>query len=248
MPSSKSNLDLEAQKVLHDPKRSALERYMLVVLGRRSLGALVKYELITGLFGGWAGAVGLALRQKAYPCLFKAWGRGTTLGRHCSIRGAERISLGRDVHIDDNCVLDARGAGAHIAIGDGVFVGRNTIIRCRGESLAIGDGSDIGCNCLVATDSRLEIGKEVLLAAYTYVAAGGTHRHDDKTVPIIRQGFDRKGGITIGDGAWIGSHTTLLDGSSVGKGSIVGAHSLVNSAIPEMVIAFGVPAKVHKPR
>jgi acetyltransferase-like isoleucine patch superfamily enzyme len=248
MPNSNENLDLEAQRVLHDPNRSPVEKYMLLAIGERSWGKLIGYELITTLFGGWPGALGLFLRQKAYRPLFQAMGRGVTIGRNVTIRGAGRIALGRGAHVDDNCVLDARGAGASIAIGDHVFIGRNSIVRCRGEHLRIGEGTDIGCNCIVATDSRLDIGRDVLVAAYTYIAAGGTHRHDDKTVPIIRQGFVSRGGVKIGDGAWIGSHSILMDGASVGAGTIIGAHSVVNDAIPDMVIAFGAPARVHKPR
>ena len=248
MPDSNNSLDLEAQRVLHDPKRSSVEKYMLLAIGEKSWSRLIKYEFITTLFGGWPGALGLFLRQKAYRALFQSMGRGVTIGRNVTIRGAGRISLGRNVHIDAHCLIDARGAGASIAIGDGVFIGRNTIVRCRGEHLRIGEGTDIGVNCVVATDSRLDIGKDVLVAAYSYIAAGGRHRYDDKTVPIIKQGFDSRGGITVGDGAWIGSHSILTDGSSVGAGTIIGAHSLVNNAIPEMVMAYGSPARVQKPR
>jgi acetyltransferase-like isoleucine patch superfamily enzyme len=250
MTTSNSNgkLSDEVQRVLHDPGKSSLQKYAVLAVGSPSVGQLIKYELVILLFSGCPGALGYWLRRKAYRLLFKSMGRRVTIGRNVTLRCAGRISLGDDVVVDDNAVLDARGAGSSMDIGKGVLVGRNTIVRCRGESLRIGEGTDIGCNCIIATDSRLEIGGDVLIAAYTYVAAGGTHRYDDKSVPIIRQGFDKKGGVTIGDGAWIGSHTTLLDGSSVGKGSIVGSHSLVNSAVPEMVIAFGVPAKVHKPR
>ena len=44
----------------------------------------------------------------------------------------------------------------------------------------------------------------------------------------------------------IGSHTTILPGVSIGKNSIIGAHSLVNKDIPDNVVAYGVPAKVIK--
>ena len=42
----------------------------------------------------------------------------------------------------------------------------------------------------------------------------------------------------------IGSHSTILPGVSVGKNSIIGAHSLVNKNIPDNVTAFGVPVKI----
>ena len=41
----------------------------------------------------------------------------------------------------------------------------------------------------------------------------------------------------------IGSHSTILPGVTIGKNSIVGAHSLVTKDIPDNVVAFGVPAK-----
>jgi acetyltransferase-like isoleucine patch superfamily enzyme len=37
-----------------------------------------------------------------------------------------------------------------------------------------------------------------------------------------------------------------LPGVTIGKNSIVGAHSLVNKDIPDNVVAFGVPAKVMR--
>jgi len=41
----------------------------------------------------------------------------------------------------------------------------------------------------------------------------------------------------------IGSHSTILPGVTIGKNSIVGAHSLVNKDVPDNVVVFGVPAK-----
>jgi acetyltransferase-like isoleucine patch superfamily enzyme len=48
--------------------------------------------------------------------------------------------------------------------------------------------------------------------------------------------------LPTSNGARIGSHLILMDGSSVG------AHSVVHDAIPEMIIAFGAPARVPKAR
>lgn len=248
MPDSENKLDLQAQRVLHDPGRSKLQKYALLTVGTPSAGALLRHEFITGLLGGWPGGLGYFLRQKAYRCLFAKMGRNVVIGRNVTIRGAGRITLGDGVMIDDNCVIDARGEAANISIGRGVFIGRNTIVRCRGESLRIGDYTDIGCNCIVATDSRLEIGSDGLIAAYTYIAAGGTHKYEDKAVPINKQGFVSRGGVTIGDDVWIGAHSTVLDGASIGRGSVIGAHSLVNKPLPEMSVAHGIPVEVKRQR
>lgn len=88
--------------------------------------------------------------------------------------------------------------------------------------------------------------RDVLLAAGVHIPSGGqTHAFDDPTVPIREQGGERKL-VTIGAGAWIGSNAIIL--ADVGKGTVVGAGSVVTKPLPDNVIAAGVPAKVIRPR
>ena len=175
-------------------------------------------------------------------------GRGISIGRNVTFRGPRKIFIGNNVVIEDGCCLDARGDNARIILGDNIVLARNTMLRTRGESIAIGDGTSIGANCIFGTDSNLVIGKDVLIAAYCYLAAGGSHNYDDSELPVIKQGVSRKGGIAIEDGAWIGAHTVVLDGAKILKGAIVGANSLVNSTLPGKSISFGTPAKIHRQR
>ncbi|MDY0321901.1 MAG: DapH/DapD/GlmU-related protein, partial [Arcobacteraceae bacterium] len=53
-------------------------------------------------------------------------------------------------------------------------------------------------------------------------------------------------GCTIEDGCLIGMSATILDGVVIGKGSIVGAHSLVTQGkkFPPKSLIMGSPAKV----
>lgn len=235
-------MEQQIQKNLNVAGEPAWRQYARLVVGGGGLGALLRHELVTGCFGNCPGALGLWLRRKLYPGLLGACGRGLIAGSQMTIRGAARIRLGNNVALDNNVVLDARGDNAEIVLGDNVLISRNTIIRARNGRIVIGEGSDIGANCLLATDSSLEIGREVLLAAYVYVAAGGNHRYDDVSRPIMQQGFVSKGGVRIGDDVWIGTHSTVLDGVTVGSGSVVGAHSLVNRSLAERSVAWGVPA------
>ena len=57
-----------------------------------------------------------------------------------------------------------------------------------------------------------------------------------------------KGGIVIGDDAWLGVGVIVLDGVKIGKGAVVGAGSVVTRDIPDGAIATGVPARVVKMR
>ncbi|WP_225035060.1 acyltransferase [Winogradskyella sp. SM1960] len=57
-----------------------------------------------------------------------------------------------------------------------------------------------------------------------------------------------KGIIKIENGVWVGANTTMLSGTEIGEGSVIGAMSLVNKKIPPFVVAGGVPVKIIKPR
>ena len=45
---------------------------------------------------------------------------------------------------------------------------------------------------------------------------------------------------------WIGFGSTILKGVKIGKGSIIGANSLVTQDIPEYCVVVGNPAQVVK--
>lgn len=59
-------------------------------------------------------------------------------------------------------------------------------------------------------------------------------------------GLEKALPITIEDNVWIGGDVTILFGVTIGKGSIIGAKSLVTHSIPPNVIAFGNPCRVHR--
>ena len=242
MSKKKKIFNQKIQQQLKDRSESAWCNYARLVIGRPRLGALLYYEIITGIFGNLPGMLGYWLRRRLYPTILKSCGKNLIIGRNVTIRGGMKIRLGSDVSIDDNVVIDARGKNGCIVIERGTLISRNTILRARNATIIIGKGSDIGTNCILATDSKLKVGKNVLIAAYSYLCAGGNHTYDRSDIPIIQQGFISKGGVIIEDDVWIGSHTMIMDGVCICKGSIIGTHSLVNIDIPEGSIAYGKPA------
>ncbi|NMC63302.1 MAG: acyltransferase [SAR324 cluster bacterium] len=153
------------------------------------------------------------------------------------------MELGSRVMLDDYSVLDIRGRSGGIQIGDYVSIGRFTTVVAKEAQISISDGVNIGSYCRIATQSKIEIGSSTLFAAYCYIGPGN-HQQGDEETPLISRAMEIKGGVKIGAHCWFGAHTTVLDGVSIGEGSIIGAHSLVRSDIPPHVIAAGVPAKV----
>ena len=247
--SDKEDKFIGDQKFLLDQKKGMISKYKNLYLGDISLFSLLKYELITTLFSGIPGGLGLFFRKLFFPRLFKKTGKGVIFGKHMTIRHPGKIEIGNGVIFDDNMVLDAKGKDNRgIVVGNNVLIGRNTIISCKGGDIEVGDFSNIGPNNTLISESSLKIGKYVFTAGHSYLIAGGNHSFEKKDLPIWFQPSISKGGIVIEDDIWIGASSTILDGVKIGTGTVIGAASLVLKSIPAFSIAAGSPAKVIKKR
>lgn len=237
----------KAQEQLGDRSKSAREKYAEFVVGRPGWGALIKHELIVQFSQAVPGALGLALRRSLYPSLLGSCGRNVVFGQNVVLRHPQKIHIGDNVVIDDNCLLDAKGdTNRGLRIGNGVFLGRNTILSSKNGDIELADGVNIGFNCEVFSASRVTIGRDTLLAAYCYVV-GGDHDWTDADASVLEQGRT-SAGVTIGAGAWLGAGVKVLDGATIGDRAIVGAGAVVKDAIPDGGIAVGMPARVVRTR
>lgn len=242
--------DTKVRKLLADPTASKSDKYRALIIGRRSLRALVTYEFVM-LSCSWVpGVLGLFLRSKLYPLILGRVGRGTVFGTNVVVRHGHKIQLGDGVIVDDNCLLDAKGSDNQgIFIGSRVFIGRNTILSCKDGDIHIEDGVNIGFNSEVFSSNRVVVGKNTMIAGYTYLVGGGNYDLDRKDTSFAEQdGLGSRGGIVVGPSAWIGAGATIMDGVTVGSGSVIGAGSVVLSDIPADSIAAGVPARILRSR
>jgi acetyltransferase-like isoleucine patch superfamily enzyme len=232
-----------AQDQLFAPGRTGRQKYAELVVGRPGLGALLRHEFVVMAAQSRAGALGLVLRQRLYPWLLGSCGRNVVFGQHVVLRCPQKIHIGNNVVIDDNCLLDAKGDNNRgISIGDGVFVGRNSILSCKNGDIELADGANIGFNCEVFSASRVHIGARALVAAYVYVI-GGDHEASDPGAAVLDQAR-RSRGVTVGNGAWLGAGAKILDGVTIGSRAIVGAGAVVRENVPDDSVAVGVPARV----
>jgi acetyltransferase-like isoleucine patch superfamily enzyme len=237
------------QKELIDKRGSFFSKYSSLFLGRKNLFSFLRYECVLLLFSGVPGALGFFLRKVFYPGLFKQVGKGVVFGRNITLRHPKKISIGANTFIDDNVVLDAKGEeNQGIIIGENVYIGRNTILSCKEGSISLDDFCNISANCMLLSETDIRLGKYCFLAGQCYLVAGGNHTFDDISVPIMFQPSYSKGGITVGEDVWLAAGVIVLDGINVGKGTVVGAGSVVTESLPEYCIAVGSPAQKIKDR
>ena len=101
------------------------------------------------------------------------------------------------------------------------------------ENLKLGNKTDIGAFSYIHAEYGVEIQDEVQIGSHCSIYSKST--------------IDNKAGkVVLKKNCKIGSHSTIMPGVTVGENSIIGAHSFVNTSIPDNVTAFGVPAKVKK--
>lgn len=227
-------------------EESAYRSYLRMFVGRDSLWSLLRYELVTGLFGPLPGAAGYLLRKKTYGTILGAIGAGSVIGRNVTLRSPAQVRLGANVMIDDLCVLDAKGQGSEIVLGNQILVGRNTILSCTDGTIRMGDFISMGPSCYLVSKSHIEIGSNVSFGPGTQMLAGG-HAFEDPDTPVIHQTRVHKG-ITVGDNVWFGANVTILDGVAIGQDAIVGAGSVVSKDVPEYAVVLGNPARVIQKR
>ena len=150
------------------------------------------------------------------------------------------------VFMGRNVDLTARRGMGHIRVGRFVWIGNGNAIRCHEGHLGIGDKTVFGSNNVVNCYLDVEIGAECIFADWIYLT-DFDHRFEEPDVPIRSQGIDTSP-VRIGDGVWIGEKATILRGVTVGEGAVIGSHALVTADVPPGAIVGGVPARVLKTR
>lgn len=67
-------------------------------------------------------------------------------------------------------------------------------------------------------------------------------------VKNIRNAWDNKGDIVIGNDVWIGYEAVIMSGVTIGDGAIIGTRAVVTRDVPPYTIVGGVPAKPIRKR
>lgn len=135
--------------------------------------------------------------------------------------------------------------GGSVRLARGCSLGANMRIVVQGGQLELGSRTFVGPGCVIVVRQSVRLGERVLVGEYVTIR-DQDHRIDGAS-SIMDSGFDVSP-IDIGDDVWLGAKATVLRGSRLEAGSVVGAHALVRGFVPKGAIVVGVPAKVLRKR
>jgi acetyltransferase-like isoleucine patch superfamily enzyme len=172
------------------------------------------------------------------------------VGRDVSVRFGSRMSCGRSVSLGDGVRIDALtqegvSLGDRVTIREGSIVNSTSKLDNLGHSLTVEDDVYIGPYAFIGVGGPITIRSRTIIGPRVTLIAE-EHRFDGFD-SVREQGVTRQG-ITIDKECWLGACVTILDGVTIGRGSVIGAGSVVTRSLPERSIAYGVPARVHGTR
>ncbi len=164
----------------------------------------------------------------------------TTIGSDCRIRSysvVQNSTLGAGVLVRNGCVLD------DAVVGDGALLGPYAHLRPGSE---IGDAAHVG-NFVETKKAKLGKGSKANHLSYLGDAVIGEGVNIGAGAITCNYDGAQKHTTTIGDGAFIGSDSTLVAPLTVGAGAYVAAGSCITEDVPEESLALGRSRQVTKP-
>lgn len=126
---------------------------------------------------------------------------------------------------DTRCLIEGNGK---IVLGKNVNVhDRFNLTAINGE-LCIDDNTSFNRNCLIICRNSIKIGKNCMFGPNVMIY---DHDHLFDVDKIYENKFT-SGQIVIEEGCWIGAGVIILKNTHVGKGSIIGAGTVLKGDIP----------------
>lgn len=147
------------------------------------------------------------------------------------IRGTGKISIGNNVKITSCRETNPIGGDVR------------TILFAKGNGLIyIGDNTGLSNSSIVAT-CKIQIGDNVMIGGNCKIYDNDFHSLDYNDRILNNDQKVKSAPVIIKNGAFIGAHSIILKGVTIGENSIIGAGSVVTKSVPDGQIWAGNPAK-----
>ena len=140
-----------------------------------------------------------------------------------------------------------------IVLGEGVTINSSASSNpiggdCRtifsivpGAVLTIGNRVGISNSAIVCHNS-ITLGDDVVIGGNVKIYDTDFHRLSEGCRELDDRKAARKGAVVIRDRAFIGAHSIVLEGVTIGEGAVIGAGSVVTKDVPAGEVWAGNPA------
>lgn len=164
--------------------------------------------------------------------------RATSYGSG-QFRREDLAAIGRDVVIEHGALILRPD---RIRIGSNVYIGHYAILRgYDAHELVIGDDTWVGQFCYINSAGGVEIGSRVGIGPHVSIMSS-QHTEEGRHVPVLLCDLEFAQ-VRIEDECDLGIGAVILPGTTVGRGSIVGAGAVVTKSVEPYSIVAGVPAR-----
>lgn len=160
---------------------------------------------------------------------------GVNLGKRLRFIGRPRFRNLGQIHIGEGTRIISNQTNL---VGEYVKTAFQTGVNGR---IVIGSNCGIS-NCLLISQSSITIESQVYIGGGTRIYDNDFHSIDPD-LRLNQPEIIPTKPILIKDKAFIGGHSIILKGVTIGKNSVIGAGSVVTSSVPDNEIWAGVPAK-----
>ena len=167
-----------------------------------------------------------------YKHKFKSFGEKTIIRPTFNyLLGAKYISIGDFSKIGKNVILSAWDKYKNQNFTPEITIGNHS---------NIGDRSHVTCINKIIIGNNVGMGREILITDNSHGNGDISEFHERTgTRPLVSPGP-----VIIEDNCWIGEKCCILPAVTIGRGSTLGASSVVRTSIPPYSIVVGNPAKV----
>ncbi len=101
----------------------------------------------------------------------------------------------------------------------------------------------INYNCVILDTSPVHIGANAFIAPGVCISCVSHAIDPEQRGEVITTSAP----VTLEDDVWIGANAVICGGVTIGKGSVIGAGSVVTHDIPAGVVAAGTPCRPLRP-
>lgn len=164
--------------------------------------------------------------------------------------GSGQIELDKFKELGKNVIFEPGVLVFHpenIKLGTNIYIGHYTILKGYYQNeMVIEDNVWIGQGCFLHSGGYLKIGSNSGIGPHTKIITT-FHEEEGIRVPILFSCL-KEAAVIIEDDCDIGTGSVILPGITIGRGSQIGAGSVVTKDVEPYSVVAGVPARLLKKR